>query len=78
MSFVDVEVPDGCYPGDAFMVLHGDQEFEVVVPDGCGAGSLLTVDVPPLPEPQFATVEVEVLREEHVAVIEKAYSASRG
>ena len=57
MACVEVVIPDGLYAGDAFTVSHEGSDFDVVVPDGCSGGMLLTVDVPP---PPGAAAEVEV------------------
>ena len=47
MPSVEIAVPDGCYPGDIFVVTGAEgQELEVAVPDGCGPGTLLSVDLP--------------------------------
>jgi len=43
---VDVVVPDGCYPGDLFIVEHEGHQFNVEVPDGCGPGSAMQIEVP--------------------------------
>jgi len=45
-ELVDVEVPDGCFPGDQFVVEHGDQQFNVIVPDGLSPGMMMQVEVP--------------------------------
>ena len=43
---VQVIVPDGCSPGDAFNVAFEGVTFEVLVPHECCAGCELTVEVP--------------------------------
>lgn len=56
---VEVQVPDGLFAGDTFTVQHDGLDFDVVVPEGCAGGTLLTVDVPAPPDAGNA-VEVEV------------------
>lgn len=67
---VEVAVPDGCNPGDGFLVDFDGVQFEVVVPDGMAAGSLLMVEVPATPAPQEPLADPEEIAEEipHKAV----------
>ena len=66
---MQVEVPEGVYPGDAMNIMVGDQEFTITVPDGVEPGMLMEVDLPvdegadpggPSEEPQTEPVIVEV------------------
>lgn len=59
---VVVTIPEGLQPGDEMAVAAGDQEFVVVVPPGCFAGSDLEVALPPRePEAQGGSfVDVEL------------------
>eukprot|EP00966_Prymnesium_polylepis_P122084 2822176-Prymnesium_polylepis.1 len=59
MARVEVNVPDGLFAGDNFTVHFESRDFDVVVPEGCEGGALLTIDVPADPEAATA-VEVEV------------------
>ena len=52
-ELLEVVVPDGYEPGNAFLVDAAGRQFEVVVPDGCGAGSLIAVDVPAALSPRL-------------------------
>jgi hypothetical protein len=56
---VVVTVPEGLMPGDEMNVSAGDQEFVVVVPPGCFAGSAIEVALPP-PEPQGSFMDVDL------------------
>lgn len=44
-SPMEVEVPEGCGPGDLLLVTVGESDVEVRVPDGCEAGDTFVVDV---------------------------------
>jgi len=46
MAPMQVEIPDGLYPGDAMSIMAGDQEFTITVPDGVGPGMMIEVDLP--------------------------------
>ncbi|KAL3909762.1 MAG: hypothetical protein SGPRY_009313 [Prymnesium sp.] len=45
-ALLDVLVPSGLVAGDEFLVEHEGAQFSVIVPEGCGPGSLMQVDVP--------------------------------
>jgi len=61
MEDVEVEIPDGCYPGDLFTVCTADgQELDVEVPLDCEPGMLLTVALP-LVQPAGEQNVVEVV-----------------
>lgn len=52
---VEVLVPNGIYPGDAFSVEHADgQLYDITCPDGVGPGDAIFVDLPLLPPPPLA------------------------
>ena len=66
---LEVQVPDGLSAGDSFEVHYNGLSFPVVVPEGCGGGTLLTVDVPtaddrPIRERPSLHVEAPAAREE--------------
>ncbi|CAJ1428625.1 unnamed protein product [Effrenium voratum] len=42
---VEVEIPEGCHPGDTFAIEVDGQEMEIVVPEGCLPGSVITLDI---------------------------------
>ena len=60
---IEVNIPGGLFVGDEFIVEYGGQEFNVAVPDGCGPGDVIQVDVPPaeLPPPEAAPRELPPL-----------------
>ena len=63
MPVVEVAVPDGCYTGDVFTVTSGEQQLDVTVPEGCGPGMLLAVELPDEPGASGGgeeTLEVEI------------------
>mgnify|MGYP006145811185 CR=1 FL=1 len=43
---VEVVVPEGCWPGDVFLVSHDSMVFEVTTPDGAGPGMVVSVECP--------------------------------
>lgn len=43
---VEVTVPDGCKEGMEFTVHFEGRDFNILVPEGCGPGSVLLVEVP--------------------------------
>jgi len=43
---VQVVVPEGCWPGDVFLVSHDGVQFEVTTPDGAGPGMAVSVECP--------------------------------
>lgn len=51
---VDACVPDGCLPGDPFLIEACGIQFEVTVPDNCTAGQLISVELD-LPEETLET-----------------------
>jgi hypothetical protein len=59
----EIIVPAGVSPGETFQVQVGSNAFDVVVPDGCGAGSNLELELPvddTIETDAPAMVEVEV------------------
>lgn len=63
-SKVEVTIPDGCFTGMEFTVELNGLCFGVVVPEGCGPGVLLQVDVPqenPTPTSPTYSQQPEIL-----------------
>ena len=51
MGDIEVAVPDGLEPGNPFLVqLAGGQQVQIIVPPGCYAGAVLSVQLPELAE----------------------------
>ena len=48
---VEIVVPDGLGPGDAFDVEWGGVNYNIAVPDGCAGGTALNIDLPSLDQP---------------------------
>lgn len=42
---IHVQVPEGIVPGDRFLVMIDDKEYEVVAPEGCSAGEMVAMDI---------------------------------
>lgn len=53
----EVEIPSGYVPGDSFWIEVNGRAVEVVVPEGCVAGSVLTIEVPSVSELAFSESE---------------------
>jgi len=51
MTAVEIVVPEGLGPGDAFDVEWGGVNYNIVVPDGCAGGTALNIDLPSLDQP---------------------------
>eukprot|EP00930_Biecheleria_cincta_P062133 TRINITY_DN4763_c0_g1_i4.p1 TRINITY_DN4763_c0_g1~~TRINITY_DN4763_c0_g1_i4.p1 ORF type:complete len:4247 (+),score=977.42 TRINITY_DN4763_c0_g1_i4:998-12742(+) len=45
-SILEIAVPAGFAPGDVFMADYKGLQFEVVVPDGCGSGDIVSIQLP--------------------------------
>ena len=43
---VEVVVPDGVFAGEEFLVEFDGQQFNIAVPEGCGPGDPIQVEVP--------------------------------
>ena len=52
LSVVAVVVPDGCFDGDFFTVEFDGRQFTIGVPQGCGPGDEIEVEVPPEDAPR--------------------------
>jgi len=51
-QLIEVAIPDGVGPGEAFLVEFDGTQFNITVPDGCEPGMLIQVEVPVIaPEP---------------------------
>jgi len=44
-NIVEILIPPDCHAGDSFIVEVDDAEFEMVVPDGCGPGERIYMDM---------------------------------
>ncbi|CAE7304597.1 unnamed protein product [Symbiodinium natans] len=53
----EVEIPSGYVPGDSFWIEVNGRAIEVVVPEGCAEGSVLTIEVPSVSELAFSESE---------------------
>lgn len=42
---IHVQVPDGVYPGDRFLVMVDDREYEVIAPSGSAPGEMVAMDI---------------------------------
>jgi len=54
MTAVEIVVPEGLGPGDAFDVEWGGVNYNIAVPDGCFGGTALNIELPSLDQPAAA------------------------
>ena len=64
VMLLDVCIPDGLRAGDTFQCEAEGQVFDIAVPEGCGGGQILQVDLPVESTPSTE----EVLQEQLTAV----------
>lgn len=61
---VELVVPDGIYSGQPFTVEFMGTNYEIVCPDGCGAGDAIVVELPseqpPPPDPPESAAEASI------------------
>ena len=57
MTAVEIVVPDGLGPGDAFDVEWGGVNYSIAVPDGCAGGTALNIELPALDQSAAAEPE---------------------
>ena len=48
-TMVTVNVPDGVYAGNEFVLEYEGQQLSVVCPEGCGPGDEINLEVPAAP-----------------------------
>jgi len=83
--FAEISVPENTYPGQTFVAVIENMEFEVPVPDGYGPGDRMTLQVPsrgfmprPLPsELREMRQELQEVRQELQAVRQVQMSQKR-
>ncbi|CAE7587645.1 HET-E1 [Symbiodinium sp. CCMP2456] len=83
--FAEISVPENTYPGQTFVAVIDNMEFEVPVPDGYGPGDRMTLQVPsrgfmprPLPsELREMRQELQEVRQELQAVRQVQMSQKR-
>ena len=61
MAMVTVNVPEGVYEGQEFLLTYEGQELMVCCPDGCGPGDEITLEVPAVEAPTGACSEAPAL-----------------
>eukprot|EP00931_Biecheleriopsis_adriatica_P098451 TRINITY_DN7240_c0_g1_i2.p1 TRINITY_DN7240_c0_g1~~TRINITY_DN7240_c0_g1_i2.p1 ORF type:complete len:2333 (+),score=612.73 TRINITY_DN7240_c0_g1_i2:51-7049(+) len=74
MSEVDVEVPAGCFAGDAFIAEVDGKELQIIVPENCGPGSIVTIEV----QARSFLSKIEFTESDRIKFDDDAVSSHRG
>ncbi|KAL3924056.1 MAG: hypothetical protein SGPRY_004031, partial [Prymnesium sp.] len=69
---IEVAIPDGVGPGEAFLVEFNGTQFNITAPDGCGPGTLIQVEVPGNGEEPPAEANPDALADPAPQLIEVA------